>query len=464
MAGTNDTTPVDVRSLTPAGANLDSQHQLGSIWAVATVATVSATGFGFWVLAEKLSESSDAVGRAAAWFTLSQLIVLLVGLGGPILINRTGSKTDSADVAGAAAVIILAFAFAFGLAAPIVAGSAWRQLSGIGGFSLGPFVAIGATGAAMAIVSDARLLSLRRWRSVFVRNALPAVARIPLLLFEPFDDRATWIVCVAVAPLALSGFVALSLLIREGEIRFRSPLRLSADDRRFLFVQHLGAVAMQAPYHIVPLMVARRVAGSTNAAFYLVWSIGVIFALLPQTLTQVLLSETSLRAAGRLARIRRTMAANLVLAGTAWVASLVLARPILNLIGPNYGELAPVLPWIILSAAALAVTSICLTEARLARNNRITTLVTGALAVTSIGLGWTLIEQRAVWGATISWLIANIVAMVAGIIALDRSVRAGDDGLSLATLSSSAERSEPIDVQGARLSTTELRGSPISYD
>lgn len=435
MAGTKDTTSVaasslasadaqpDSRSDVSADSGSDSQHQLGSLWALATVAVVSAAGFGFWVLAAALSDTSDDVGRAAAWFTLSQLIVLLVGLGGPILINRTGSRANSSEIAGAAALTIFGAALVLGLVAPLIAGSAWRELSGVGGLSLGPFVAIGAGGAVMALVADARYLSLRKWRSVFIRNAAPALIRMPLLFINPFDDRATWIIVIAVAPLALSGAIAIGLLIRQGHMRLQLPWKLDADDRRFLLVQHFGAVAMQAPYHIVPLMVARRVAGPTNAAFYLVWSIGVMIALLPQTLTQVLLSETSLKTFGRLARIRRTMVANLVLAGGAWVGAVILGRPVLNLIGPDYGEIAPVLPWIVLSAAALSVTSICLTEARLARNGRITTLVAVTLATIAIGLGWILIEQRAVWGATMSWLIANIVAMLAGIIALERTVR-----------------------------------------
>ena len=394
----------------------------GSLWSLGALAAVAGGGFVFWVTAAFTSDAGD-VGRAAAWFTLVQLIVIGSAIGAPILVNRRGAEPTISRISGAALAIVVGIAAVAGLAAPFVAGSSWQMMSGRSGIALSPLLMVGAVGAAATLVADARLMSLRRWRSVFARASLPAMVRLPLLLIDPLDDRGMWLAVIAVGPVALSGFVAVGVLARRGHVQIAGLGALSSADRRFLLAQHGGALATQAPYHVLPLMVAARVSGATNAAFYLVWGIGVMVAMLPQTLTQVLLSETSLDEHNRLGRIRQTLAANVALGLLGWLVSATIGRTILSKIGPTYGEISPILPWLMVAALAWGVTAVCLTEARLAHDSYLTSIVTYLIAFGSVGLALILVPARPVWGVVIAWVAANIGAMCVGMVAVERRWR-----------------------------------------
>jgi hypothetical protein len=50
----------------------------------------------------------------------------------------------------------------------------------------------------------------------------------------------------------------------------------------------------------------------------------------------------------------------------------------------------------------------------------VTTAVTMTIAVGSLALALALTPARPVWGATNAWLVANLVAVAVGIVALDR--------------------------------------------
>lgn len=394
----------------PAGG----EQNRGSIWSLASLATLSMAGFGFWVLAAVRFDDAS-VGTAAAWFTLIQLVGLLAGLGVPILINRTGGQTTAPAIAGSGALFIGVAAGLLGVVAPFAAGAEWRSLSGLSGLSLSPLLVVASVGMALGAAVDARFMSLRRWPLVFVRALLPSIARLSLLAFDPLSDRAAWLVLASVVPLALSGYAGLVFLLTDRNVVLQSPRRLEPDDKRFLAVQHFSAVATYAPFHIIPLLVARQVSGPTNAAFYLVWVIGVTVAAVPQVLSQVLLSEASLSDAGRRVRVRRTLAANLSFAVVVWLASFVAAGPVLKILGSTYGDIAGIVPWILLSSVAWAVTTVCLTEARLARNGAATAWISGTLAVSSVLLSLVLIPVAAEWGAVFAWLIANVIGVVVGL-------------------------------------------------
>lgn len=411
---------VDDRQLERPEPSGTGAHELrrGSTWALAAVTATSLGGFAFWVLAAATADTTD-VGRAAAWFTVSQLAITVAAIGAPILINRRAGTDDASAITGVTVLLVFAVAAALGAAAPSVAGSSWSELSGWSGAQLSPFFAIGAGAGALALVVDARLISLRQWRWVLVRAATPAALRLPLLLIHPTDDDATWIAILAIVPVAISGVVALAALVRSGAIQLAGPASMPFDDLRFLLVQHAGALATHAPYHVIPLLVARQVSGPTNAAFYLIWGIGVMVTMVPHTLSQVLLSETSLDADGRVSRIRQTLAVNVGIGAVAWVGSILLAEPVLRVIDPGYADWAGILPWLLVAALCWSVTAVCLTEARLAKDGVTTTVITFTIAFLSITLAVASLGSGAVWSAVYAWVIAQAVAMVAGIIAIE---------------------------------------------
>ncbi len=405
----------------PSAERRDLDLWRGSIWALLTVAFVSVGGFAFWVLAAATTPQTEIVGVATAWYTLLQLTVVIAAIGLPLLITRTGSETAAGSVAGAGIVASVIAAALLGMLAPLLASDEWSTLSGMSTMKLVPFFAIGAVGAGLTLGVDARLMSLRRWRWVFARGTIPVALRLPLLLIDPLQDRATWIALLAIGPIALSGIVSAAWLAIRGNIRLTSPRSFRPVHRQFFLTQHVAAMATQAPYYIVPFLVSLRAPGSLNAAFYLVWGIGLMAALVPQTLAQVLLSEASLQSEGRGDRLRLTLGANMTIGIMAWLGSLVLGRPILAMVGPGYADQSEVLPWLLLASLCWGVTSVCLTEARLAHDARSTNLITWTLAVGTVVGCIVFIPGSPIWGATLVWLIANVVSMTIGILALDLS-------------------------------------------
>ncbi len=405
----------------PAGQRRDVDLWRGSIWALLTVAFVSVGGFAFWVLAAATTPQTEIVGVATAWYTLLQLTVVITAIGLPLLIARTGSEAAASNIAGAGIVATAIGAALLGTLAPFLAGDEWSTLAGMSATGLAPFFAIGAIGAGLTLGVDARLMSLRRWRWVFARSAIPVALRLPLLLIDPLHSRATWIVILAIGPIALSGLVTAIWLVVRGEIHLISPRSFQPANRQFFLTQHVAAMATQAPYYVVPFLVSLRVPGSLNAAFYLIWGIGLMVALVPQTLSQVLLSETSLQSGGRANRLRLTLRVNMTIGLAAWLGSLVLGRSVLAMVGPGYADLSEILPWLLLASLCWGVTSVCLTEARLAHDARSTNLITWTLAIASVGGCLLFIPGNPIWGATMVWLIANVISMAIGIVALDLS-------------------------------------------
>ena len=421
----NDDDPI-VRRSEPTGSEQtgDTQSALGqgSLWAMVVLGVVSLSGLLFWVLAAT-SFAENAVGRAAAWYTLIQLAVITAAFGAPIMINRSAGDGDAAAKAGATTTLVIGIAAATGMVAPFFAGSQWSSLGGMDRSQLAILMLVLVVGSALVLPADARLVSLRRWRWLFARAAVPSIIRVLLLLTDPWADQAAWILVAAAGPVAVSGFVATAGLIRAGEINLAAPWRFNRLQRNFLAVQHLGAVATQIPYHVVPYLVARQVAPATNAAFYFVWAIGAMVSMVPVVLTQVLLSETSLARTGRVTMIRATLAANVTVVGLAWVLSVVVGPPLLEYFGPTYADLAGVLPFILLASLAWSVGSVCLTESRLDSDNLTTAVITLTIAFGSLVLALILMPSEPVWGATTAWLIANLTAAMLGIILVERRSR-----------------------------------------
>ncbi len=400
----------------------------GSVWALGAVASTALSGFLFWVLAAGTSTNTADVGRAAAWFTVIQLVVATTALGAPILLNRTGGDSSAPTITGATLRLVAGAALLLGALSPIVAGRQWSSLSGVSGPLVGVLVAVLAVGSALTLGVDARLMSLRRWQALFLRSAIPAFIRLPLLFVSPLEDRATWLVLAASAPIAASGAVAVGILSRSGDIAWRG--RLSSGHRTFLASQHLSALATHLPYHAVPLIVARHVSSSLNAAFYLVWGIGVMATLVPHTLSQVLLSETSLFGDGRAQRIRLTLFANIGVGVVGWVMSQAFGAVILRQLGPNYEELASILPWLFVAVLCFGLTSIALTETRIADDHRLTVAVTWLVAVIALTVTVWKSTSTPVWGATWGWVFAHAVGAVVALILVDRRRSLGRAGYS----------------------------------
>lgn len=398
----------------------------GSLWSLGAVGATALSGFLFWVIAAATSDNNADVGRAAAWFTVVQLVVALTALGAPILLNRTGGDDDAPAIAGATLRVVAIGAFVLAVGSPIVAGSQWSSLSGVSGPAVGVLVALLATGSALTLGVDARLISQRRWRLLFARSAVPATVRLPLLLISPLHDRATWLLIAAAAPIAASGLLMSGLLLRWRAIDPRGSL--TRNHRTFLVSQHLSALATHLPYHAVPLVVARHVSSSLNAAFYLVWGIGVMATLAPHTLSQVLLSETSLDGQGRARRIRLTLFANLGVGILGWAGSHAFGGPVLRQLGPSYEELAEILPWLFVAVLCFGLTSIALTETRLAEDHRLTVGLTWLVAVTALAITMWQSSTSPVWGAVWGWVFAQATGAFVALLLVDRRRSRGARG------------------------------------
>lgn len=409
----------------------DHGHLLrGSAWLMSSVAANAVGGFAFWLIAARL-DSTDEVGRAAALFTSVLFVNYATNMGLPVAVARY-TPDDSPSSArlfnwailytGASSVVgtVLFLVFLPDSVADTL--WAWGRPAGAVLFTALVF------GMSCAVLVEVRLMALRRWGWVFARVALVALVRFALVLFHPVDDDAVWLFLVVAGIPALSGFAGVVILGARG--RPRHPLRpVPASWRpglRYSSVNYLGVLAVQASTFALPLIVLVQVSPSENAAFYVAFSITSVLFLVPHTLGQVLLVEGGKGGADLSHQVRLALA----LAVGFMVVVALLGRVASGLVtviyGENYAAAARILPTLVAAGLGWAVTSICLTKARVQENVHAIVTISMTLAVAILVPAVVLTADRGIDGAAEAWLIGNgIAAVVAAVVSGGSRVRRG---------------------------------------
>ncbi|QYG94945.1 lipopolysaccharide biosynthesis protein [Iamia sp. SCSIO 61187] len=399
----------------------------GSALLVVGAAIQAGSGAIFWLIAAKLDVEAD-VGSAAKLSQSILFVTYLASLGLPVALARyAADRDDDSDTTFTWAVIAtstIAGILGLGYVA-VLHSSATDVLTDWDGL-LGPLVFAATTiGAALSMIADVRCMTARRWNLVMFRITLVGLVRFPLLfLARDHGHRALWLFVFSSGPVALSGYVGAFLAPRfaGGRMRLGPRPAAMAQAIRYSAVNYLSTLAYQAPYFALPVIVLASVSSESYASFNVAWGIVAVAFYVPTALGQALLAEggrdgARLRSQVRLALV---LALGLMVAGAMVTA---VGRDIVTAVyGDGYSDAARVLPAMVAAGIPWAITSLLLSEVRILHRHSATVAITLALTAAIVIPALLLVPEGGlspdgIDGASISWLIGNVVAAVVAIAA-----------------------------------------------
>src|SRR6266699_3208108 len=313
---------------------------------ISTTAVTSVLGFAYWWVAAR-SFPPETVGLGSAAISAMALLgtICILGLG-TLLIGELPRQPGKEGPLISAALIVVGGAggcagIVFALVAPIVAADFQVLRAGIAGILL---FAIGVSLTAITLVLDQALIGLLRGGLRLWRNTLFSVAKLAALVVVSLwlshavglTIYATWAVGNAVSLAALAGS---ALLKRSG---FRSTYwpqwGLLRKLRSAALQHHMLNLTLQAPTLALPVLVTILLSATTNAWFYVAWTIASFVFAVPIALTTVLYATVSGRPTVLAHKARLTLSlASVTCVGAACVLLLGTGQ-VLGLFGHVYAE------------------------------------------------------------------------------------------------------------------------------
>lgn len=390
---------------------------------VAGAAVQAVTGSLFWLIAARTGTSTE-VGHASALFTSVMFVNYLVGLGLPVALARYApDRSRSSDVIftwGVVATVASSLAGSL-LYLWVVSPPAADVLTEGGWWAGAGLFWVMVLGAALSMVVDVRLMTARRWNLVLARMVVVGFIRIPLLAVPiPDTGRELWLFLLAAAPTAVSGLVGVPLLrpLVGARLRLSPSPETARAAARYSLVNWLSTLAYGAPYFALPVIVLVHVSPSTNASFYVAWSITQVAFYVPSAIGQALLAEGGKDGAQVHAQVRLALALAVGLMAAASVAALVARSLVVTVYGAEYSEAARILPVLMAAGVPWAVSSLYLTEVRVRHRHVATVAITAALTLAIVGPALVTVPGRGVDGAMWSWLGGNALAAAVAAVAV----------------------------------------------
>jgi hypothetical protein len=323
------------------GAALREQSMLLSsagLLAIATGAT-SALGFAFWWLAARTA-SPASVGTAAADISLMTFIAQLgeMGLGALLMGEARRLKPPGPAVAAAA---LIAFTVAAFFAAVYVAVSGFvfdrpRDLGGWFTFGAGLTAACAVVDQALWGLLRSRIAAARTIACSVIKLAMLAGAAVALPVLGPLVFLAAWIAAqaVSIGLMAAASAESRSLIFSQGDLAW---VRTRVGPT---IAHHCLNLANLAPVLLLPVVVANLLAPSTNAAFYVGWTLMTAVFAAPGSLAGMIYAVGSAHPRELAAKLRTSFALASGLAVGVAVGSALAAAPILSFFSPFYAEVA----------------------------------------------------------------------------------------------------------------------------
>jgi O-antigen/teichoic acid export membrane protein len=371
-------------------------------------------------------DSKAHFGDATALFTSTLFVTYLSGLGLPVALARYAAD-DSHDshavfAWGALATTVASVAMSgayLGLVHPKAAHVLW-DWNPVGGFAV---FALIVTGSAFSLIVDVRAMTMRRWGLVLARIVIVGVVKIALIGVGQDSSHRSLLLFVALgAPVAASGFVGLALLprITGGAHRLRPRPVSARAARRYAGINYLSTLAYQAPYFALPVIVLVNVDSTVNSSFYVAWGIVSIAFYVPSAIGQALLAEGGKDGAHLHSQLRLALGLAVALMGVGSVVAFVGKSVVVAAYGEAYRDAAHILPAMMLAGIPWALTSLLLTEARVRHRHVATVVITATLTIAIVVPALVLVpgtgSDHGIDGASLSWLVGNVIAAVVAVV------------------------------------------------
>ena len=360
-------------------------------------------------------------------FTAVLFVSYLTNMGLPVAVARFGTrpKREFEPMWGWAVLYTTATSFVGALLGVAIIAGVWGQplasdfvdLPVVAQFVL-VFLVVG--GLALSTLVEQRLVAQRLGVLLVLRVSVVVLIRIPLLLVIGAAAGSVGLLLLMGGVLGLSGYlgvVAFAVVAGKDNRRLRPLPDWAPAAFRFAGVNWLSSLAAQAPVYLVPLVVARAVSSTNNAAFYLAWTVTMVSYLVPLTIGQVVLAEGSRQPVGLSAEVRRglVLAVGVTLGMT--VGAFALAPLSTTVFGSDYELTGDVLPPLIAASMFWSITAMLIARARALDSNLLTISITVMFALVSVGsVVWGL-GGGSVVGAARGWFFGNVVAAVGAVLA-----------------------------------------------
>ncbi len=312
---------------------------------VGTTAVTSVFGFAYWWLAAR-QFSPEALGLASAAISAMTLLGSLgiLGLGTLLIGELPRQQGKEASLISATLIVVGAvggcLGIVFAAVAPYLSHDFQVLRASIENVAL---FAVGVSFTASTSVLDQALIGLLRGELQLWRNALFAGVKLAALFVAGLwlshttglTIYATWVIGNALSLAALARFApvkgARSYLPQWGLLRKLGPAALK---------HHALNLTLDAPPLILPVLVTVLLSATTNAWFYVSWSLASVANIVTVILTTILYAVSSAQPTELAHKIRLTL--SLALAATVLVNCVLLlgARQVLGLFGHRYAEQA----------------------------------------------------------------------------------------------------------------------------
>jgi O-antigen/teichoic acid export membrane protein len=387
------------------------------LWANTIV--LSAFGFVFWTAAARLYPA-DAVGYGASAIAAIALIGWFANLGlGLGVIRYLPERRDS----GASLVnSVLLSTAAVGLVASVI------FLLGLDLWSPGlrvvrdhPIFAatflVGAIAFSLSMVLDQVFVAARSARFVLIKNLGLSFSRVTLVVVFASFFASFWIVAAHwVAAAALVG-ISLFYLLPPALGDYRTAIHWVPREvwsiLPFSIGNYAGALLLLVPGSIFTIIVLNNVGPESAAYFYVAWTIGLVASGLATSLSLSLFAEGS-QTPSELRRIApRALLGGSLVAVVATLALLVMAEPVLHLFGREYvSNGSSLLRLLAISVLPYLIVNLYVAVARVQKRVGSIVLVAGAMAATSLVVGYVLSRFIGLEGIGIGWLAGQGAALV----------------------------------------------------
>lgn len=409
------------------------RNPLNSNVYVLTVNTAlsSVLGIGYWALAARLY-SPAALGIGAAMVSTMTFLSNLSQL------NLNGTLARFLPAAGAQGARLVGYAYgisclaalamsgAFLLIAPAVTDQ-FDFLHRTPLLALAFALAVAAWG--VFTLQDSVLTALRGALWVPAENGLFAMTKIALLValagaVPSLGIFASWNLAVIVALIPVNVLVFRRLLPRLHARHSSLALPGRQVLARFIALDYVGYLFMQASTNALPLIVTARLGAEANGIFYVAWLLGSSAELVAYHFATSLTVEAAAAEPRLAAYTRQVLRRGLLLFTPAVVVLCVLAPQLLTLFGARYADAGSnVLRLFAVAVLPKLIVVIFVAVSRVQRRAGRIVLVNASVSALVVSLALTTMGDLGVVGVGAAYLIGQLVVAAAVLPSLLRLLR-----------------------------------------
>ena len=380
----------------------------------------SLIGVAYWTLAARLT-SPEVVGLNAALISAMMALATLshLGLEGALggFLPRAGAATGGLvkRAYALAAVLALAFATAFVVAAPRLSGQL-RDLQRPGVAAL--FVAAVLAWSLFAL-QDSVLTGLGRAVWVPLENILYSAVKLVLVLalaasLGGYGILVSWIVPAALAVVPVSLAVFQIFIPAHLEAYGTEPARGTHLFRRYVAGDGLGMLLAQMNSVLLPILVMEQAGAATAGHFYIPWMLTQSLDLVAVNVGMSLTVQGARTQDQLPSMFRRVLLRTLALMGLLVAGAIVAAPLVLSLFGAGYANASvEAFRLLLLGLLFRVVITLAICAARAERRPSVVVVLQAGLTVLLLPLAWRLTPGLGAEGAALAWTIGQVA--VAGL-------------------------------------------------